>query len=157
MNIKQTINSFTAIIGILALFTAAPVFASEDGGNNDCGVDTAIIKCEGVDNSGDADSSGVLFLLKFAIQIMTAGVGILAVGGIVYGSILYTTAGGSSEQVKKAVGIITNVAIGILAYGLMFALLNFLIPGGLFSDAPSGGGGNSAPTPPPQNGPVRFE
>ncbi|MNH46494.1 hypothetical protein D3C72_2301490 [compost metagenome] len=64
---------------------------------------------------------------------MTAGVGILAVGGIVYGSILYTSAGGSSEQTKKAMGIITNVVIGLIAYALMYAITNFLIPGGLFS------------------------
>ncbi|MNH58411.1 hypothetical protein D3C85_1146540 [compost metagenome] len=79
------------------------------------------------------DSNGVWGILKLAINIMTAGVGILAVGGIVYGSILYTSAGGSSEQTKKAMGIITNVVIGLIAYALMYAITNFLIPGGLFS------------------------
>lgn len=77
--------------------------------------------------------NGVWGLLLLAINILTAGVGIAAIGGIVYGSILYTSAGGSPEQVKKAVGIITNVVIGIVAYALMFGLLNFLIPGGVFN------------------------
>lgn len=52
--------------------------------------------------------------------------------GIVYGSILYTSAGGNAEQTKKAMGIITNVVIGIIAYGLMYVGLNFLVPGGVF-------------------------
>ena len=81
----------------------------------------------------DASASGVWGLLLVAINILTAGIGIAAIGGIVYGSILYTSAGGSPEQVKKAMGIITNVVIGIIAYALMFSLLNFLIPGGLFN------------------------
>jgi hypothetical protein len=70
--------------------------------------------------------------LILVINILTAGVGIAAIGGIVYGAVLYTTAGGSQEQVKKAISIITNVVIGIVAYALMWALLNFLIPGGVF-------------------------
>jgi hypothetical protein len=81
----------------------------------------------------DASNSGVWGVLLLAINILTAGVGVAAVGGIVYGSLLYTSAGGSPEQVKKAVGIITNVVIGVIAYALMFSGLNFLIPGGLFN------------------------
>ena len=67
------------------------------------------------------------------LNIMTAGIGILAVGGIVYGGILYASAGDKAEQTKKAIGVITNVVIGIAAYGLMYVLLNFLIPGGVFN------------------------
>lgn len=86
----------------------------------------------GVAPNTGVESSGVWGLLLMVINILTAGVGIAAVAGIVYGSILYTSAGGSPEQVKKAMGIISNVIIGIVAYALMYALLNFLIPGGLF-------------------------
>ncbi len=85
----------------------------------------------GSDPSASVESSGVWGLLLMIINILTAGVGVLAVGGIVYGAILYTSAGGSPEGIKKARGIITNVVIGVLAYALMFALLNFIIPGGL--------------------------
>jgi len=64
---------------------------------------------------------------------LTAGIGVLAVAGIVYGSILYTSAGDSSEKVSKSREVIRNVVIGILAYALMYAVLNFIIPGGLFT------------------------
>ncbi len=79
------------------------------------------------------EQSGVWGLLLMAINILTAGVGIAAVGGIIYGSIMYATAGGSPENVKKARTIITNVVIGIIAYAFMFTILNFITPGGLFN------------------------
>jgi hypothetical protein len=60
-------------------------------------------------------------------------VGVLGVAGIVYGAVLYTTAADKAEQTKKAIGIITNVVIGIIAYALMYLVLNFLIPGGIFT------------------------
>ena len=84
-------------------------------------------------DNGGVENTGVWSILLTAINIITAGVGIAAVGGIIYGSILYTSAGGSQEQVKKAMGIITNVVIGVVAYALMFSGLNFIIPGGLFA------------------------
>lgn len=80
----------------------------------------------------DVQGTGIWGILELALNILTAGIGIAAVGGVVYGAILYTSAGGNTEQVKKAYGIFANVAIGIIAYALMYAGLNFLIPGGLF-------------------------
>lgn len=99
-------------------------------GPNDCaGVATSII---GGDMCDDEDGP-VFALLKWIVRFLTFGVGIAAVGGLVYGAVLYTTAGDKSEQTKKAIGVITNTVIGILMFGFMFALLNFLIPGGVFA------------------------
>ena len=141
MKIKQTVKivvaSLLLLIGLVA--TAAPSTAyaaatTVTPGNNGCETDTAIIKCNNVDvTKSGVQNTGVWSLLLTAINILTAGVGIAAVGGIVYGALLYTSAGGSPEQVKKAMGIITNVVIGVVAYALMYALLNFLIPGGIFN------------------------
>lgn len=109
-----------------------PANESPTSGSNDCGgVDTAIIKC---DSTGTGlESNAVWKLLIIAINILSAGVGILAVGGIIYASILYTTAEDKQDQINKAKDIIQNVVIGLVAYALMWAGLNFLIPGGLFS------------------------
>lgn len=94
------------------------------------GVRTSIIRGNMCNEEGEG---GVIFgLLKWVLGIMTAGVGIAAVGGIGYGAFLYTTAENKPEQTKKAIGIITNVVIGIVAYALMYVFLNFLIPGGVF-------------------------
>ncbi|MBC7459228.1 hypothetical protein H7200_00765 [Candidatus Saccharibacteria bacterium] len=136
MKIKQTVK--TVVVGLflaLGLTTfIAPVVTVSAQGNNGCETDTAIIKCDNVNvGEGGVENTGVWSLLLTAINILTAGIGIAAISGIVYGSILYTSAGGSQEQVKKALGIITNVVIGVIAYALMFSFLNFLIPGGLFN------------------------
>ena len=95
------------------------------------GVDTAIIECDPADDS--VEGSGLWQVLIIIINILTAGVGIAAVAGIVFGAFLYTTAGGNPEQVKKAIGMITNVVIGVIAYAGMYIFLNFIIPGGLFT------------------------
>ncbi len=79
------------------------------------------------------EQSGVWGLLLMLINILTAGVGIVAVAGIIYGSVMYASAGGNPENVKKARSIITNVVIGIIAYAFMYAILNFITPGGLFN------------------------
>ena len=139
MNLKQKVQFFLAslfiVFGITAFATPPQVFAAATvTGNNGCGTDTTIIKCDNVTvkNNG-VENTAVWSLLLTAIKILSVGVGVAAVGGVVYGAILYTSAGGNQEQVKKAMGIITNVVIGVIAYALMFSLLNFLIPGGLFN------------------------
>lgn len=107
----------------------------EPGSEGCCGgVKTSIIGGELCGGKEDGTENGTIFaLLKGALNILTAGIGIAAVGGIAYGAFLYTTAENKPDQTKKAVGIITNVVIGIVAYGLMYVLLNFLIPGGIFT------------------------
>ena len=66
------------------------------------------------------------------IRIMTAGVAILAIGGLIYGGVLYTSAGPNQGQIARAKDVIRNVIIGIIAFALMFSLLQWLIPGGVF-------------------------
>ncbi len=113
-----------------ALVASTNTFAANQCG----GVETAIISCTQKGGlKATVENTGAWGILLLAINILTAGIGIAAIGGIVYGAILYTSAGGSPEQVKKATTIITNVVIGVVAYALMFSGLNFLIPGGLFN------------------------
>ena len=97
------------------------------------GVRTSIIGGNLCGDNSDTENGTIYKLLIGALNILTAGIGIAAVGGIAYGALLYTTAESKPEQTKKAISIITNVVIGIAAYALMFVLLNFLIPGGIFT------------------------
>lgn len=130
MKIKQKIIAFIFVISSItagSALIATPAFA-------DCGgVQTSIINCPQTSQGPDARNSGIWGILLIALNILTAGVGIAAVGGIVYGAILYTSAGDSAEQTKKAIEIIRNVVIGLVAYGLMYIVLNYLIPGGIFA------------------------
>lgn len=98
------------------------------------GVPTSIIGCDqpGGDDA-DVKDTGLWGILIMTINILLAGVGVLALAGIIYGAMLYISAGGNAEQVKKAMGIFTNVVIGVVAFAGMWLLLNFLIPGGAFN------------------------
>lgn len=131
---KQTILNVMA--GFFLLLATTVVFAPASAfalGANGCETETAIIKCTNVkEDGGSYENTGLWSILMLVINILTAGVGVIALAGIVYGSILYTSAGGNQEQVKKAMGVFTNVVIGIIAFAGMWALLNFLVPGGVF-------------------------
>lgn len=129
MKLKQKIIACLVFISTFSLGGAALTPAYADCG----GAQTAIINCPQTSQGPDAKNNGIWGVLLIALNILTAGVGIAAVGGIVYGSILYTSAGDSAEQTKKAIEIIRNVVIGLVAYGLMYIVLNYLIPGGIFA------------------------
>jgi len=129
--IKQTI-----VAGFLVTFAtlgivSTPTYALDCGGTK-----TSIIGgdiCADAKKGGTGEQSGIWAILILVLNIMTAGVGVLAVGGIVYGAVMYASAGDKADQTKKAMGIITNVVVGLIAYGFMYLILNFLIPGGIFS------------------------
>lgn len=153
MKIKQTILILTLLIGFGGvavspivsaaigdqcgdkILTAGQVCCGTDileSGQSCCGgVVTTLIDCSEQTGTGDITNSGLWGILLTAINILTAGIGIAAVGGVVYGSILYGTAGGEAANVKKAKEMIVNVVIGLVAYAFMYALLNYLIPGGI--------------------------
>jgi hypothetical protein len=144
MNIKQKLTIFlVAIVASVGIgLSLAPTTASADckadakKGTTCCGgAQVSILKCsskEGKDVK-TAKDSGVWGLMLIALNIMTAGVGILAVGGVVYAAILYASSSDNADQTKKAKQTIKNTAIGIIAYAGMYIALNFLIPGGIFS------------------------
>jgi len=113
------------LLGVGLITTVGPEVSANCGTNilND-------VNC----TDGDTLEDGPIWdILLMIINILTAGIGILAVGGVVYASIRYATAGGNTEQTKQAMKKLGNIAIGIIAYALMYSFLNFLIPGGLFS------------------------
>lgn len=127
MKIKQTALGLGGL-GILlggGLFYAQPVAALE------CSVLPAGI-CDAADEK-NLNDSGTWKLLLFVLGILTAGVGIVAVGSIGYAGFLYATASDNEGQVKQAKEMIRNTVIGILAYGAMYVILQFIIPGGVFA------------------------
>ena len=127
---------FTSVVAIvfLNIFFPSLTFAQARCG----GVDTAIIDCTGTAREGGNQAIGdsaIWWILLMVINILTGLVAVAAVGGIVYGAIMYASAQDNSSQVQEAIGIIRNVIIGIVLYVAMFALLQYLIPGGVFSSA----------------------
>ena len=97
----------------------------------------AATKCGDTDTFFDwgCTSSGeqITPVLIQILNWLAVGVTIAVIGGIIYGAIIYTTSGGNSEQSKKAMGIIYNAFIALALYFAMWALLNWLVPGGIFN------------------------
>lgn len=118
--IKNTV--IASFVGIMVAGGGAAVMAQPAQA-----LDCAILDCSKADSK-----DGVYELLKWVLRIMTALVGVAAVGGVIWAGIMYMTAGDKTDQVKKAKTIIIDVVIGIIAYGLMFVFLNWLVPGGVF-------------------------
>jgi hypothetical protein len=83
-------------------------------------------------DGGDTSKSAIVQLLVWVLRILTGAVGIAAVGALIFAGVTYSSAGNNTTQVGKAKTIITDTVIGVVAYGFMFIILNWLIPGGVF-------------------------
>lgn len=131
------VAGFIFMAGVLTFAVATPplVSAECDPATEKCcgSVQTSIIQCDQTGTGTDIRNSGIWGILLLVINILTAGVGVAAVAGIIYASILYTSSGGEIDKTKKAMTIISDIVIGVVAYALMYAALNFLVPGGLFT------------------------
>ncbi len=115
----------TIIASIIVLSLASVIFVPRFVFAQCGGVETSIINCN---SEGEA---ALIDVIKMAIKIMTVGVGVLAVGAVVVGGILYSMAGSNPEYMKKAKTIWINTIIGLAIFAFFAALTNFIIPGGI--------------------------
>lgn len=112
-----------AVSGVLAASTGA--WAADCGD----GVETTLL---GENGCYDAKGKGVYGLLGTVIDVFVILVGVLGVIGIVISGIQYLTSGGDVGKMTKAKNRLLQVVIGLIAFGLMSAFLEFLVPGGIF-------------------------
>lgn len=68
-------------------------------------------------------------LLKLIVNILLYGLGAAAVVGTVIAGIMYLTARDSEQQVAKAKMRLFEISLGLLVWAMLFAALNWLIPG----------------------------
>ena len=78
-----------------------------------------------------SDNCAIVRYLNDAIKILSGIVGIVVTIMIIVGGIQYSVAGADPNAVAKAKKQIFNAIFALVAYGLMFAFLQYLIPGGL--------------------------
>ena len=72
---------------------------------------------------------GIFKVLSFALDIMTIGIGILAVIGILVVGVQYLTAGDNVGQTEKAKRRMLEIIIGLVIYIVVYGLLKWLLPG----------------------------
>jgi hypothetical protein len=92
-------------------------------------------------NEGPPKMGAIEDLVYSIVRFLTAGVGIVLVGGMILAGIQYSASQGNPEATKAAKDRIQNIIIGLMIYLFAFALVQYLVPGGLFAA--------SLPAPPP--------
>ena len=111
-------------VSMVAFFPAAKVFAGNCGG-----VETAIIECS------SSDSEEAFFsIIGSVVNILTYGVGVGAVAGFTYVGFLYMTSQNDPGKIKIEKDRAMQIVIGLLVYALMWGILNFLLPGGIYGN-----------------------
>lgn len=109
--------------------TTTPFFGSSVGVDT-CGEGENAIKTKF--NFGCSGKGNPIFDVLFAIiRFLTFGVGIVVVIAIILSGIKYTMSEGNPETTMAAKNQIQNAIIALMIYLFAFALLNFLVPGGL--------------------------
>ncbi len=68
-------------------------------------------------------------LLNLVVNVLTYGIGVLGVVGIVLSGIQYITSQGDPAKMAKAKNRIIQVVIGLVIYAVMYTALVFLVPG----------------------------
>lgn len=129
--IKQLYAVYALVCIAILVMVFSPValgraYASKICGSGSQTVKTAIdIGCQGKDNP-------IWDMIYAIIRFLSVGVGIVVVGSIIVAGIQYTVSRGDPQATANALKRVTNAAIALAMYILAFALLNFLVPGGLF-------------------------
>ena len=89
------------------------------------------IRCAEVGDAGN----GILHILAIVLNVLTFGIGILATLGIAISGLQYLTARDNDGQMAKAKMRIFEIVIGLIVYALLWTLLQFFIPGGIWGNA----------------------
>ena len=85
----------------------------------------------------DGSGCGIFMILNFIIEILTWGIGVAGVIGISISGIMYLTAKGNEAQTLKAKRRIYEIVIGLAAYAVIWAVTNWLLPGGVLNNSPT--------------------
>jgi hypothetical protein len=85
-----------------------------------------------IDVGCEPNNNPILGYLTAIINILAGGVGLVVTAMLVYGGILYISARGNPGQIETAKKKIVNAVIALVMFIFMYALLQWLIPGGVF-------------------------
>lgn len=99
------------------------------------------ISCSGTNSQSctggvSQDAATTCLFTKYinpAVQLLSAAVGVVVVIAIIYGGIEYTTSAGDPARVASGKKHIISALIGLLAFLLLYAFLQFLLPGGILN------------------------
>lgn len=73
----------------------------------------------------------IMEMLYLILKVMVYGLGVAATVGVVVAGIRYMTARDNEAQVANAKKMLLEIVIGLVAWALMWTVMNWLIPGGM--------------------------
>ena len=126
--ILKVISTISCILIVFCLFNTTPAFADNDEDTANT-VSTNIIG----DIQDDGEGCGFYMILNLVIQILTYGIIIAAAVGITITGITYITAKGNEAQVTKAKRRLIETIVGLVVYVILWAIINFILPGGILN------------------------
>ena len=77
--------------------------------------------------------SGITDLLFAIIRFLSDGVGLLIVLSVTIGGVQYITSRGEPQGTQAAIKRLTSSMVALLVFIFAYAILNYVIPGGFFS------------------------
>lgn len=71
--------------------------------------------------------------MAFAVfRVLSVGVGMVVIGSIIVAGIQYSASRGNPQATQASIKRITSAITALLLYVFMFAIANFVVPGGMF-------------------------
>ena len=123
---------FAAVLGFVAAPLPAYAACGKDQQEITLPVDQGGTKCiPKNERTTDITQNPIFFYLRNILIFLGGGIGLAFVGGIVTGAYLYRTARANASQTQQGQTIIMNSIIGLFLFIFMYAILQFLIPGGI--------------------------
>jgi hypothetical protein len=96
----------------------------------------ALQSCESCNQTCLSDSlhkNPIVKDLDIFVNFLSGLIGIVVVGMLIMGGIQYSTAGDSPDAVGKAKQRITNALLALVGFMLIYAFVQWIIPGGVFN------------------------
>lgn len=84
-------------------------------------------------HEGQVNMSPIMDLVLSFVRFMSIGVGIVIAISMIFSGLQYTMSEGNADATQKAKNRIRSAALGFVIYLFTFAILQFLIPGGIFN------------------------
>jgi hypothetical protein len=131
LDLLSILNHKATILVILLALAAIPFFGYTVSAG--CPIQPQTGTCvPGTTNQPDLQSNPIVQDINLVVNFLSALVGVVIVGSIIWGGIQYMSAGDNPQAVSSAKHRIVNALIALLAYLLTYAFLQWLIPGGVF-------------------------
>ncbi|MDF2461227.1 MAG: hypothetical protein K0S68_630 [Candidatus Saccharibacteria bacterium] len=82
-------------------------------------------------NNSSANGGAIVNYLKTILKLLGGAIGLFIILMLIIAGIGYITSFGDPTQIKNSKGRVVNALTALLLYLMMFALLQFLVPGGI--------------------------